>query len=138
MKKDSLLPELPLQEWENTKMTLHLILQIMGKVRLKRTLRKNHWWFITLYVSPKGFTTTSMPCQHEFNVFEITLNVHLNQIELTSSLNKQRTITVYDGRTISSFYKEFTQCLKEINIIPDINDRPIDLGIDTRFSGITE
>jgi len=50
MKKDSLLPELPLQEWENTKMTLHLILQIMGKVRLKRTLRKNHWWFIDRHV----------------------------------------------------------------------------------------
>jgi hypothetical protein len=29
------LPELPLNEWEKTKMTLHLFMQVVGKIKLK-------------------------------------------------------------------------------------------------------
>ncbi len=75
------LPSLPLAEWEETKMTLHLVLQIIGKVRLKMTPRKNHWWYITEYLSPKGFTTHSIPFAEGIHAFEITLNVHNRDIE---------------------------------------------------------
>ena len=43
-----LLPELPLTEWEETKNTLHLWAQIVGKVRLASTAPRNHWWHVPL------------------------------------------------------------------------------------------
>lgn len=36
------LPPLPLAEWEHSKMTLHLILQIIGKLKLQMMPRKKH------------------------------------------------------------------------------------------------
>jgi hypothetical protein len=38
------LPALPLDEWEDTKDTLHLFVQIVGKVRLRLHPKLNHWW----------------------------------------------------------------------------------------------
>ena len=35
-------PSLPLEEWEETKITLHLWLQIVGKVKLDLMPKRNH------------------------------------------------------------------------------------------------
>ncbi len=48
------LPALPYDEWEATKATLHLVCQILGKVKLARHPKQNHWWHITLHVTPRG------------------------------------------------------------------------------------
>ena len=42
------LPPLPLEEWEATKVTLHLWVQIVGKVRMAWPRPRNHWWHVTL------------------------------------------------------------------------------------------
>lgn len=67
----SLLP-LPLEEWEPTKDTLHLWLQIVGKVRLALFPKKNHWWHAPLYVSARGLTTRPIP--YEGDVFAVTFD----------------------------------------------------------------
>ena len=77
------LPQLPLKEWERTKMTLHLYLQIVGKIKLKVMPRRNHWWNITLHVNAKGITTNSMPYGAES--FEIQFNFIKHQLEITTS-----------------------------------------------------
>lgn len=132
------LPELQLIQWQESKMALHLILQIIGKVRLKMTPRKNHWWFITEYISTRGFTTSSIPYHDGLNIFEITLNVHQCQIEIITSLNEQKIIPLSDGLNIAGFYKQFIKSLEELNIHPNIHDRPFDLGISKKFSEIDE
>ncbi len=53
-------PQLPLTEWEATKNTLHLWVQIVGKVRMASTAPRNHWWHATLYVDARGLTTRRM------------------------------------------------------------------------------
>ena len=54
------LPKLALEEWEDTKDTLHLWLQIVGKVRLASAAPRNHWWHAPLYVDVRGLTTRRM------------------------------------------------------------------------------
>ena len=51
-------PELPLAAWNDTYQTLHLWLQIVGKVRLAASPWVNHSWHVTLYVTAKGLTTS--------------------------------------------------------------------------------
>ena len=54
-------PVLPVQQWQPTRDTVHLWTQIVGKTRLGLEPPLNHWWNATLYVSPRGLTTSLMP-----------------------------------------------------------------------------
>jgi len=56
-------PELPYESWKETKTTLHLFTQIVGKVRMSLVPKLNHWWHVTFYVTPRGLTTSYMPCK---------------------------------------------------------------------------
>ena len=54
-------PSLPLEEWQETKDTLHMWTQVVGKIRLAQTPLVNHWWNVPLYVTARGLTTSAMP-----------------------------------------------------------------------------
>src|SRR5579885_852175 len=54
-------PELPYNAWKDTRDTLHLWTQIVGKIRLAQMPWQNHSWHVTLYVTARGLTTGPMP-----------------------------------------------------------------------------
>lgn len=77
------LPPLPLQEWEDTKETLHRYCQIVGKIRMERSPFRNHWWHVTLYVTPRGLTTSPIP--YGAGTFEISFDMLQNRLEVATS-----------------------------------------------------
>lgn len=54
-------PVLDYLSWRDTASALHLYLQIVGKYRLARTPWINHSWHATFYVTPRGWTTGTIP-----------------------------------------------------------------------------
>ena len=54
-------PALPFEAWKDTCETLHMWTQIVGKVRMELSPFVNHWWHVTLYVTPRGLTTSPIP-----------------------------------------------------------------------------
>src|SRR5215472_4685553 len=62
-------PELHLESWQDTRDTLHMWMQIVGKVRLALTPKENHWWNVPLYVSSRGLTTSAIP--YDDRLFEL-------------------------------------------------------------------
>ena len=54
-------PELPYAAWSDTFDTLHMVLQILGKVRVALSPKEPEWAHITLYVSTRGLTTGPVP-----------------------------------------------------------------------------
>jgi hypothetical protein len=134
------LPELPLQAWEKTKMTLHLYLQIVGKIRLKVMPRKNHWWNITLYVNAKGITTHSMFYGDES--FEIQLNFIDHKLEVTTSKGEYKSFSLQDGLSVADFYNQLFNILKTLEIKVKIVDKPYSLPdknpITTPFKQLEE
>jgi hypothetical protein len=44
-----------------TRDTLHMWTQIIGKVRMGHAPMVNHWWQATSYVIPRGLTTSAIP-----------------------------------------------------------------------------
>src|SRR5262249_1154507 len=54
-------PQLPLAPWQDTRSTLHLWTQIVGKIRLAQTPWLNHSWHAALYVTARGLTTSPIP-----------------------------------------------------------------------------
>src|SRR2546421_4038670 len=83
-------PALPLAEWEDTRDTLHMWTQMVGKIRLAQTPRVNHWWNVTLYVTPRGLTTSSMPWESES--FAIAFDFINHQLVITTSRGAVRSM----------------------------------------------
>ena len=130
------LPDLPLDAWENTKMTLHLYVQIVGKIRLQLMPRKNHWWYITLYVSPQGLTTQGIPYGNE--TFELRFNFLRQELELVSSRGDERAIPLYDGLSVAEFYRQLQDALQQMGIQVSIVNKPFDVPVTQPFDRLTE
>ncbi len=130
------LPELPLDAWEQSKITLNFFLQIAGKIRLGLMPRKNHWWYLTLYVSPRGLTTHAIPFDDGFSTFEITFNFLQHQVELHTSKGDTHSFPLRDGLSVAAFYAQMFELLKKIGVELEIIDKPIDMPLDTPFSEI--
>ncbi len=138
MSNSAPLPLLTYKGNEQKKMTLHLFLQIMGKIRLRLTPRKNHWWYVTEYVSTKGITTGSIPYNEGLDTFEVTINVHQHQLEVSNSKGEFASFPLLHGLSISDFYKQLSEFLKRFDIPVSIIDKPFDLNIDQSFGEIEE
>ena len=50
-------PELPYAAWQDTYATLHMWMQIVGKVALARAAPLNHGWGIAFHLTPHGLRT---------------------------------------------------------------------------------
>ncbi len=136
MRNQSELPALPLDEWEQSKITLNFFLQIAGKIRLGLMPRKNHWWYLTFYVSPRGLTTHAIPLDDGFHTFEITFNFIEHLVELNTSSGVSHSFPLQDGLSVASFYTQMFDLLKKVDVTLEIIDKPVDMPTDASFGDI--
>lgn len=132
------LPELTYPGNEQKKLTLHLFFQILGKIRMCFTPRKNHWWYITLYVYDKGFTTGSIPINDGFDSFSLNLNILQSKLEIIKSSGEMKSFELYKGLAVATFYNNILNFLGDLDIDVKINGKPYDLKIEKKFSEITD
>ena len=83
-----MLDPLPYAEWEPTKVTLQLWLQIVGKIRLRAMPPRNHWWHVTLYATERGLSTMMMP--HRDRFFEIAFDFVDHRLTIGTSRGDAR------------------------------------------------
>ena len=122
--KSTIFPSLPIQEWEDTKNTLHLFFQIVGKVRLKLFPKMNHWWHVTLYLSPRGMTTRPIPCK-DF-LFQIDFDFHKHTLTVSTSNNGVRSFPL-ENLSVSAFYNSLMRSLEELGVEVHIKPEPYDV-----------
>src|SRR6059036_3129122 len=96
-------PELALADWAETRDTLHLWTQIVGKVRLVQTPWINHAWHCTLYVTSRGLTTSPIP--YGERVFQIDFDFIADQLVVTTAEGERKTIGL-EPRSVATFYRE--------------------------------
>ena len=132
------LPDLPYSSWTETRTTVHLILQIIGKTRLGLTARKNHWWFITIYISPRGFSTFTIPVNEGACSLEIELDVLNRAVIITHSEKGIVQIELQTGLSVAEFYKRFQKEIQKLDLNPKFIQRPYDMGIDKPFDQLDE
>ena len=126
------LPEIPLDAWRPTKNTLHLYLQIVGKIRLRTHPRVNHWWHVTLYVSPRGLTTRSIP--HAGGNFEIEFDFCEHALKIRTSDGRYEDFALYDGLSVADFYASVFANLAKLGIEPEIWAVPYEAPSTTPFA----
>ncbi len=117
-------PPLPLEEWEETKETLHRYVQIVGKVRLRLAPYRNHWWHVTLYVDTRGLTTGPIPYGHA--IFEISFDLMDNRLVVSTSEGGGFSFLL-DDLPVAGFYRRLFDGLGALGMDLSINDKPFDL-----------
>lgn len=122
------LPDLPLAPWKPTKETLHLLSQVVGKVRMALAPKRNHWWHVTLRVSPRGLTTGLVP--HASGAFEIEIDLVGHGLDVRSAERGAVRIPLKDGVPLAATYHALLAALASIGVQPKIRARPYDV----RFS----
>lgn len=132
------LPTLQYKGNEQKKMTLHLFMQIMGKIRLKMAPRKNHWWYATEYIDIRGFTTGPIRYNAGADQFDVTINVQKHQLEINTSRGEFEGFGLDDKLTVAEFYQKLMGIMRKFDIPVSIVDIPYDLGIEKSFDEITK
>jgi hypothetical protein len=123
-------PELTLSSWADTRDTLLLWTQVVGKVRLAFEPMLNHWWQVPFYVSVRGLTTSLMHAgdlgvEAEFDFLDHVL-------ELRTTEGRVRRVKL-EPRTTASFYAETTSALEDLGVLVDLYPKPVEMPVAIPF-----
>jgi Family of unknown function (DUF5996) len=118
-------PALHLQEWKDTYATLHMWMQIVGKIRLELTPKVNHWWNVPLYVSSRGLTTSLIP--YRDRTFDMEFDFFQNQLVIRTSEPKTASVALAP-RSVADFYHELMAALRSLAIEVHIWKMPVEVA----------
>ena len=124
-------PELTLSEWEDTRDTLHLWIQVVGKVRLGLEPMLNHWWQVTLYVSAAGLTTSLMPTG-DGRGLEIEFDFVDHVLHLQTTDERARSVPLVP-QTVAAFYGAVMSALAALDVTVAFYPRPNEVADATPF-----
>ena len=113
MRPDMSWPRLTYSEWSHTCNTLQLWTQVVGKVRLALTPRVNHWWNVTLHVTPRGLTSRSIP--YGTGAFGIAFDFIDHRLTIATS-DGDRAHIALAPMSVADFYAQVMSRLKHLGI----------------------
>jgi hypothetical protein len=128
-------PELAFERWRETGELLHMLTQIVGKIRLARLPLINHWWQVTLYPSARGMATGVMPCAG--SEFEIEFDFLRHEIVITRDDGEARRVKL-TGRPVAEYYREIMGALAELDLDVRIWPVPMEVADPIRFDRDTK
>ena len=128
--RDEVWPSLPLEAWRETTATLHLWVQIVGKIRLVHTAPLNHCWNVTLYVTSRGLTTSPMPSGPR--TFEIAFDFVDHQLTIETS-DGGRAALPLRPQSVAAFYRALWEQLGRLGLPVTINMMPNEVTDPIRF-----
>jgi hypothetical protein len=127
---DEAWPRLELSEWLSTRDTLHMWLQIVGKVRLVQTPWINHSWHATVYVTSRGLTTSLIP--HGTRQFQIDLDFIDHRLDVTATDGRRGGFAL-EPMTVAAFHKRLMDALAGLDLPVHIVDRPNEVADPIAF-----
>ncbi len=110
---DEAWPALPLAQWRDTCDTLHMCVQMAGKVRLALAPSEPQWAHVALYVTPLGLTTGPVPYRER--TFQIDFDFVEHFVAIVTSDGRSRRLAL-QPRSVAAFYRWFVQALTELDI----------------------
>jgi hypothetical protein len=125
------LPPLPLEEWERTKDTLHLYMQEIGKVQLATRPPQNHWWHVTMRLTPRGLSTGRL--SHNGTHFDIETDFIDHRVVIQTDAGEAETIELRDGLAVADFHLQLMGALERLGIRPKIKTEPFGVPMKTPF-----
>lgn len=130
-------PALVYGEWKDTLATLHMWMQIVGKVAVNYAPPENHSWHLAMQVTPRGLATKTMYVERRPFSFEFDFRSH--QLVLNTADDRSATIDL-EPMAVADFYELFMRMCREagypvrIRPIPDELPDPIPFEQDTQHA----
>jgi Family of unknown function (DUF5996) len=117
-------PALPYDAWKDTYETLHMWMQIVGKIRLARMPWLNHCLQVTLYPTACGLTTARMPYGEEH--FQIDFDFVAHEVSVETSRGERRSIALAP-MSVADFYRAVMEALKAVGMPVQIYAKPVEV-----------
>ena len=103
-----LFPAMPLVEWQDTKSTLHRFAQVVGKIRLAASVRRNHWWNVPFHLTGRGITSRPMGLVDGNPIFTIDFDFVDHRLLVVAG--DGRTVSFpLPGRSVAAFYRALSR-----------------------------
>ena len=140
-------PSIPYTEWQATATALHLYTQIVGKYRLARSPWVNHSWHATLYVTPRGLTTSLIPdgtggIEVSFDLVDHVVVGRCGDGQVETFALQPMTVAEFHGQFIEmitalggnpKFHGRANEVPDPVPFAADDAPRPYDAGAVSRF-----
>ena len=129
-------PSLPLESWRPTCDTLHMYVQVVGKIRLALSPPEPEWAHVPLYVSARGLTTGVIPS--DGRIFQIDFDFIAHDVAIKTSDGAVRSIPLLPQRSVADFYRAVMSALGELEIDVRIHTLPNEVPNPIRFEDDTQ
>ncbi len=118
-------PALPYAAWKDTRDTLQLWTQIVGKIRLSLTPWINHSWHVVLYLTARGLTTSPIPYSgREFQI-DFDFIDHVLWVRTSDGHFRQLALAPVP---VAQFYADLRAALAELGIAVRISTMPNEIA----------
>ncbi|HTW52710.1 MAG TPA: DUF5996 family protein [Stellaceae bacterium] len=124
-------PELPYAAWRDTLQTVHLWVQIVGKIRLALTPWLNHSWHVPLYVTARGIGTSPMPIGDES--LEIDFDFIAHRLVARTSRGDAAGFAL-TPMAVADFHNRMFALLRGLGVAVAIDDMPSEMTGVPRYS----
>jgi len=125
-------PSIPVVDWQDTRDTLQLYTQIVGKVRLANEPLANHWWNVPLYLTARGLTTSLMP--HSTGpAFQIDFDLVAHRLDVVTVAGEARSLDLVP-RPVPEFYEAVMSMLGDLGVGTEIWPVPVEIPDAIPFS----
>jgi hypothetical protein len=114
-------PELPGAAWKDTRATLHLWTQIVGKLCLATMPWLNHSWHISLRLTARGLATPVMPVGARHLQIEFDFVGHILWLRMSDGQLRQIVLT---AMPVAEFYAAVLRALSELGVNIRIDNVP--------------
>ncbi len=117
-------PGLPYDAWRDTHATLHLWLQIVGKLPLMQLPWICHSWHVAYKVTAKGLATRLMP--HGNEAFQVEFDFIGHRLWVQVSNGRQASLPL-EPQSVAAFYRRVMAALAELEVPVAIRTMPNEL-----------
>jgi hypothetical protein len=114
-------PELPYEAWRPTRDTLHMYMQIIGKVRLALAPMEPQWGQVPLYLTARGLNTSPIP--HPAGIFDIDVDLIDHVVSVRTVRGSIERIRL-EPRSVADFYAELMAALTAAGVPVTITELP--------------
>jgi hypothetical protein len=132
MKNEDAWPALPYVEWAPTLMTLQMVTQMIGKVRLSLAPPQPEWLNACLYLDGRGFTTGAIP--YRTHVLSIGIDVYDSAISIRVSDGRGATVPLGTNRSVADIWTDLRAAMAGLDIVADVWEKPQETADTTPFS----
>jgi uncharacterized protein DUF5996 len=113
-------PRLPYDEWRPTRDTLHMYMQVVGKLRLALSPFEPQWGHVPFYVTARGLTTSPLPSGPRTFDVEFDLVGHELVFRTCDGTVERRPL----GGDVADFYHDVVRILERLGVEAAITPMP--------------